>query len=785
MQLPALLSSALGFSIILVTHSAPDAASTAQLQQLVDSTFSSITVVVIPKKLISATDTALNASTIASALVGLPTPHTLSVLPASQTTFTTEEVPDRPPELSMPSTLGAIQSSSSFTLAEIAARVRGVAQDIIGDGKQGSLEGDESLLAAGLNSAGAVKVVRLLEEAFDITLPDTLAFDYPSVADVAAYVFSLLSNAASTTTADLTQGPLPAALSAATTAATTATLTAASATTTALFSTTTPSAEAHRHGLMKLVIAAASEAIGSIGQGADQLALQEPLMDAGLSSAAAVQLVSLLEASTGLELPSTLAFDYPSIAEITDHLLSLQSAASSTACSAGASQIETASYSVQAASAQQGSSTTQVTAADCNQAAQAVVSESGMISLVCAAVKSALGSSEAEAQDLSLDSPLMDAGLNSALSIQLTAQLESALQRDLPGTLVFDYPTIRQLATFLQSLPINLSATAAGTAELPPELGSTSGISETEALQAMVMRLVVDLTGEDVDVSTPLMDAGLTSASAVQLTTALEEALDTELPSTLVFDYPTVTSLVAHLASCNTKVCSSGAAVSSSQIPVPAVPSTSARATASEVGSAANPVSQVQRTIPMAAVDNCPSAIAIVSSAHRVPGGALQPQAYTMPADRITEVPLDRWDCNQAALDSPSELNAAFGAFVSGADEFDPAAFHLSGAEATLMDPQQRLLLETFAEAQQVFSQWDLASTDGNRSTGSSSSNLRQQCGVYVGVSQLEFARITYETGSNLNAYYATGAHLSVTSGRIAYTFGLKGPAMAGTLLLW
>ena len=51
---------------------------------------------------------------------------------------------------------------------------------------------------------------------------------------------------------------------------------------------------------------------------------------------------------------------------------------------------------------------------------------------------------------------------------------------------------------------------------------------------------------------------------------------------------------------------------------------------------------------------------------------------------------------------------------------------------------------------------------------------------MYVGVSQLEYARITYETGSNLNAYYATGAHLSVTSGRIAYTFGLKGPAMAG-----
>ena len=47
-----------------------------------------------------------------------------------------------------------------------------------------------------------------------------------------------------------------------------------------------------------------------------------------------------------------------------------------------------------------------------------------------------------------------------------------------------------------------------------------------------------------------------------------------------------------------------------------------------------------------------------------------------------------------------------------------------------------------------------------------------------MGVSQLEYARLSLEAGAPLNAYYATGAHLSAASGRISFTFGLKGPAL-------
>jgi len=45
------------------------------------------------------------------------------------------------------------------------------------------------------------------------------------------------------------------------------------------------------------------------------------------------------------------------------------------------------------------------------------------------------------AADVAPDAPLMSAGLTSALALQLVAALEGAVGAELPGTLVFDYPT--------------------------------------------------------------------------------------------------------------------------------------------------------------------------------------------------------------------------------------------------------------------------------------------------------------------------------------------------------
>ncbi len=115
-----------------------------------------------------------------------------------------------------------------------------------------------------------------------------------------------------------------------------------------------------------------------------------------------------------------------------------------------------------------------------------------------------------------------------------------------------------------------------------------------------------------------------------------------------------------------------------------------------------------------------------------------------------------RWDVERL---SEEVLPAQLGSFLlgggpggpPGVDVWDPAAFGVSRAEAALMDPQQRLLMDACADVMAADRQRRPAG-DAAPSAASPSS-----VGVFVGVSQLEYARITLEQNIDVNAFYATG----------------------------
>lgn len=107
------------------------------------------------------------------------------------------------------------------------------------------------------------------------------------------------------------------------------------------------------------------------------------------------------------------------------------------------------------------------------------------------------------------------------------------------------------------------------------------------------------------------------------------------------------------------------------------------------------------------------------------------------------------------------------GGFLDNVDRFDPYFFGMSPREAVRTDPQQRLALEVSWEALE-----DAAIVPGNLK-GS-------QTGVFLGITNYDYARIVERGGlESIDAYHLTGNCLNFAAGRIAYSFGLQGPAMA------
>ena len=231
---------------------------------------------------------------------------------------------------------------------------------------------------------------------------------------------------------------------------------------------------------------------------------------------------------------------------------------------------------------------------------------------------------------------------------------------------------------------------------------------------------------------------GFDSLSAVELSNKIGQAVGLDLPSTLVFDYPSVGAISAYLMTkiAPKQAASSAAAVTHiTDITLPtAAPTALAAAAAGDVmihmsvaARVPTPAFEDAGRPPAAGHD----AISVVPydrwglEAPRVSFGlpACMPARLPAPSRRpvcpqpqpspcswplIPPAPPSQTatpavpGCPRCSQDGKSALKARFGGWLRGVDRFDASLFSLTSNEVELMDPQQRLLLEMSWEAIQT-----------------------------------------------------------------------------------
>ncbi|MBN1219684.1 MAG: SDR family NAD(P)-dependent oxidoreductase [Anaerolineae bacterium] len=246
----------------------------------------------------------------------------------------------------------------------------------------------------------------------------------------------------------------------------------------------------------------------------------------------------------------------------------------------------------------------------------------------------------------------------------------------------------------------------------------------------------------EIDPRQPFVYYGLDSVQAVSLSGDLERWLDCPLSPTLLYDYPTVETLVRHL----------GAAILRREIEVLELPAPTV----------SSPESENHKAEP----------IAIIGLACRFPGAKDADAFWQLlcdGVDAITEVPADRWRLDDFYHPDPATagtMNTRWGGFLANVDQFDARFFGISPREASRMDPQQRLLLELAWEALEDAGQVPnrLVDTD---------------TGVFIGISSNEYGQYQLNDLGAIDAYAGTGNALSIAANRISYIFGFQGPSMA------
>ncbi|WP_414502460.1 SDR family NAD(P)-dependent oxidoreductase [Zymobacter sp. IVIA_5232.4 C2] len=270
------------------------------------------------------------------------------------------------------------------------------------------------------------------------------------------------------------------------------------------------------------------------------------------------------------------------------------------------------------------------------------------------------------------------------------------------------------------------------------ELHQQSPDAQREYLLSLIDQETQALLGQSFSSDTQsFRDIGFTSLTVVEFARGLSAATGIELPSTLVYDYPTpraVSDFLRHEMGLSSDDAADDAFKDRVYVDEP---------------------------------------IAIIGMACRYPGGVTDPESLWAMIeegrDAADHYPTDRgWDTQSLYDPEPGQhgkISTPTSNFLYDATGFDAEFFGIAPREAVTLEPQQRVLLEVAWEAIE--------------NAGINPSTLRDSLtGVYAGVMGTEYGSQIQFAPKDVAGYGYMGTATCVASGRLAYCLGLQGPAI-------
>ncbi len=418
-----------------------------------------------------------------------------------------------------------------------------------------------------------------------------------------------------------------------------------------------------------------------------------------------------------------------------------------------------------------------------------------------------------EHDELDEHTQFTDLGLDSITGVTWMRKVNQHYDLALDATIVYGFPTLARFGAHVKeqvetrgtptSVPdfAELEAAKLGrgnaagdkqvTVALDPIVSVSTAVPQDgpAAVVATIKRLLareLHLEEAELDEHTQFTDLGLDSITGVTWMRKVNEHFGLALDATIVYSYPTLAKLGAHVREVADNRGAAGgmpdfAELETRKLRVPQAPARDAAVPLVALDQPAAPARELvswRRRAPAAAAsvaaaprsDGVPEPIAVIGMAGQFPMARDLDEYWRNIAEGrhcISEVPAQRWDVArwfQEGEPAEGKTNSKWLGLLDDYDRFDPQFFNILPVEAKAMDPQQRLFLQTC---------WQGIEHAGYNPKALAGS----RCGVFVGAAGNDYGLLSRKT--QLSAHGFTGNASSILSARIAYFLDLQGPCMA------